>query len=251
MSAAVRRIEVFRQGDQLVEAACNIIGRAGQRALELHGTFRLVLSGGSTPWPMFDALASNTYRSMVPWTESHFFWADERMVPPDHPESNFGQATSRLLDHVPVRAEHLHRIQGELPPREAAAAYSRLLNSLPSLDQLGTRFDLVILGLGQDGHTASLFPGSPDDAADTPPAVPVRADYSGRPADRVTLTGQTLSQAAEILFVVTGAEKAAAVAATLEGLLDRVRWPAQRIAPITGRTTWLLDPGSSSLLASA
>lgn len=211
----------------------------------------VALSGGTTPLAMFELLAEPPYCEQLPWDDIHVFWADERLVPPDDPGSNFFHAEDLLLGRVPIPAEHIHRIRGELPLAEAIADCTAELTDYAEscLDETVTdwpRMDLVILGLGSDGHTASLFPGSPVDPA--APAVAVHAEYDGRPAERISLTPRIFNEAREVIFLVTGAAKASAVAATLEGGTDLRRWPAQRIRPLDGEVIWLLDEAAAAQL---
>lgn len=150
-----------------------------------------------------------------------------------------------LLDKVPIPAENIHRVRGELPPAAAVLDYTAQLRAFAANGRDWPRFDLVLLGLGSDGHTASLFPGSP--AADAPGTAvqAVTADYEDRPSQRLTLTPPVFNDARHILFLVTGANKAQAVTAVLEGPFDPVQWPAQRIQPHRGTVTWFIDQAAA------
>jgi len=179
------------------------------------------------------------------WSRVQFLWSDERCVPPDHPDSNYRMAREALLDHVPVPAANIHRIRGEAGPAEAAGEYERVLRSVLRTPSgapghgAGARIDLVLLGLGVDGHTASLFPGAPEILEST---SWVRAGFIPTvSAWRVTLTPILLNAAAEVAFLVTGGTKAAIVRQVLEGPRRPDRFPAQAIALVAGRTTWFLD----------
>lgn len=212
----------------------------------------VALSGGSTPLALFERLAQPPYCTDLPWDDIHIFWADERLVPPDDPGSNFYHVDNILLSRIPLPPENIHRIRGELSAAGAIADCTVELTEYGETcidDTMNEwpRLDLVLLGLGSDGHTASLFPGStPDPDA---PVIAVRAEYDGRPAERLSLTPQIINEAREILFLVTGESKAEAVAATLEGEHDPLHWPAQRIQPPNGRVVWLLDEAAASLLS--
>lgn len=211
----------------------------------------IVLAGGSTPLALYRLLAASPLREAVPWAQLHIFWGDERAVPPDDPGSNYGQAADTLLRHVPVPAANVHRMRGELPPQDAAAAYRDELVAFrsahdPEATPPWPRFDIVLLGLGSDGHTASLFPGSP--VAQEEPVVAVTADYDGRPAERITLTPQAINTAHYIDFLVTGEGKAEAVARTLRDERDPQALPAQRIQPDTRQVTWWLDRAAAARL---
>lgn len=233
----------------LAEAAARLVLEFGIEALNQRGRFLIALSGGSTPEPLYRLLASETYRDQMVWANSHIFWGDERCVPPDDPGSNYGRARRLLLSHVPVPANQIHRIRGEMKPEEAVAAYRELLAGF-SQDQLNwPRFDLALMGMGADGHTASLFPGQSTPGEERLAAIHVRADYDGRPAERVSLTPAVFNSARNIVFLVSGWDKAEAVAAVLQGQSDPKRWPAARINPESGRLFWLLDRPAAERLS--
>jgi len=247
---------IFETAHELYHVAAAYWRRLAQEAAEVRGRFLLLLAGGSTPQPLYQRMAQPPYREDVPWSQTHVFWGDERMVPSDDPQNNYGQARELLLSHVPVPAEQVHPIHGELEPEEAAAAYSKTLarwttrteERLAEGQPAWPRFDLVLLGLGRDGHTASLFPGSAANEEKQRPAKAVHVEYGDRPADRVTLTPPVFNSARQILFLVTGEEKAGALASVLEGKNDPTRWPAQRIRPQNGRVSWLVDRAAAAQL---
>lgn len=224
--AAEPQLVKRRVVDDLPAAACAEIAAA----LAHGGT--LALSGGSTPQPVHARLATLP----LPWERITVFFVDERAVPPDDPQSNYGAARAALLDHVPAS---VLRMRGELPAEEAAAEYERLLPA---------RFDVVLLGLGADGHTASLFPGDP--SLDERERLVVAARAPVPPVERITLTLPALARAERMLFLVSGAGKAAAVAAVaasrpLPGASAPP--PASRVAPRTGEPLWLLDAAAADL----
>ena len=185
-------------------------------------------------------------REPIDWTSIHIFWGDERLVPPEDPESNYGQAKDVLLKNIPIPSENIHRVATELEPEAAALDYARVLKeyAAPPLDW--PRFDLVLLGMGEDGHTASLFPDSPVDV--TEPVIAVTANYQGRPAQRVTLTPLVFNAARQVVFLVPGANKAI----TLKGVFDDYNSsgliPAKRIQPVEGQVTWMVDQAAGSAL---
>ena len=218
------------------------------KALEERGRVLVAISGGSTPQALFNLLAQSPFRDQLPWGGMHFFWADERCVPPDLPESNYGQAQRALFDRVPLPLENIHRVQGELEPARAAQEYVRELREFAGGDQAWPRFDCVLLGMGADGHTASLFPNVTNPSEQTSPAIAVTASYQGRPAQRVTLTPLVFNSAEQVLFLVSGQEKADALAAVLSGSYDPLRWPAQRIHPPEGTVTWIVDGAAAQRL---
>lgn len=218
-------------------------------AIRQRGIASVVLSGGGTPLGVYRVMAA--HRDDALWRNLHVFWGDERLVPPDDPGSNYREARETLLSQVLIPADNIYRIKGELPAEEAAADYAERLRAWavahdPGAPNPWPRFDVVLLGLGEDGHTASLFPGSP--LAVAAPVIAVTADYQGRPAGRVTLTPPVFNDARHICFLVSGADKADAVHNTLD-LDDPVRLPAQRIrATGGGALTWLLDENAARRL---
>lgn len=218
-------------------------------AVRQRGLASIVLSGGGTPLNIYREMAA--HRDDAFWHRVHVFWGDERLVPPTDPESNYLEAHQALLSQVPIHTANIHRIKGELPPDKAAADYTDQLQAWAAAHDPGApnswpRFDLVLLGLGEDGHTASLFPGSP--VATNAPAIAVTGSYQGRPAGRVTLTPSVFNDARHIYFLVSGVNKTAAVYNSLRRD-DPVRFPAQRIhASSGGELRWLLDEGAASHL---
>lgn len=194
----------------LYAAAAGHITAAAARAVAERGRFLLVLAGGTTPRGVYEQLASR-HADRLDWQRVRLFWGDERCVPPDHPESNYGMAAAALLEHVPIPPGNLHRIHGEEPAERAAARYDAELAEFfraATPEELGDKpaFDLVLLGIGADGHTASLFPRSPALEA-TGWAVAARAPDSAAAAERVTLTLPAINASRECLLLVTGAAK--------------------------------------------
>jgi 6-phosphogluconolactonase len=223
--------------------------RAANDAIDSHGKFVVALSGGMTPRSLYTRLAAPPYVSTVPWSEVQALWGDERCVPPDHAASSYRMAREALLDHVPIPTMNVHRIRGEDDPAAAAQTYEQELRRVlrtpqgPPRNAPGARIDLVLLGLGNDGHTASLFPGAPA-VTDGEPWVIARR-VPADPPWRVTLTPVIINAAAEILFLVSGAGKAAIVRRVLEGPRRPHELPAQLIAPTDGRVHWLLDAAAA------
>jgi 6-phosphogluconolactonase len=214
-------------------------------AVAARGRAVVALSGGRTPLAMFRLLAEPPYGAALPWAQTHIFWADERLVPPDDPGSNYYHAHDLLLRHVPLPPENIHRPHGESASEAAVAGYADQLAQLAgSHSSPWPRFDSVLLGLGSDGHTASLFPGSP--VVSAAPVLPAHATYEDRPAERLTLSSAVINDAREVLFLVTGAGKAEAVAKTLRGAPDPIQRPAQRIQPRDGGVVWLLDEAAAA-----
>lgn len=226
--------------EALAEDAARRFAKAASDAVQSHGEFVVSLSGGATPRGLYERLAAPPHDSAVPWSLVQIFWSDERCVPPDDVASNYRTACRTLLAHVPIRAENVHRIRGEDVPALAAEAYERTLRT--ELRTPGGRIDLILLGLGEDGHTASLFPGA--DVPDGDRWVVARLDAT-RSQWRVTLTPILINAAAEILFLVSGEAKAAIVHRVLEGPRRPRELPAQLIAPSSGRMLWLLDAAAA------
>jgi 6-phosphogluconolactonase len=224
-------------------AAERIVALAGD-AIAAHGLLSMALAGGSTPGATYALLASDEFAARVDWPFVHVFWGDERCVPPDDPASNFRMADEALLSQVPIPASNVHRMRGELEPQAAAQACAAELRAF-----FGTpwpRFDLVLLGMGEDGHTASLFPGSTALQEIERPVASVMGHYQDRLACRVTLTARAINEARHVLFLVTGAAKAETLRAVLEG--PQGRYPAQLIWPRAGQLTWLVDAAAASRL---
>jgi 6-phosphogluconolactonase len=233
-------LRVFADAQTLAEAAADLIVDRARCAIEKRGWFHFALAGGSTPEPLYRLLTQPPYRSRIDWSRVHIFWGDERCVPPDHVKSNYRMAQESLLAHVPIPNEQIHRIMGELPPGDAAAAYRVTLRTVLGPD-LG--LDLILLGMGTDGHTASLFPGSSAMNIQDETAVAVHAPGQEIPW-RVTLTLPTLNRARAVLFLVTGGDKADTLARVQAG--DTL--PAGRVQPDAGAVMWLVDRMASESL---
>ncbi len=243
-----REIQVFDDAAELARAAADEIASRIRRTWRESGRFTWALSGGSTPRALYRLLASEPYRESLPWHAIHFFWGDERHVPPDHPQSNFRMAREAMLDFVPVPAGNIHRIHrivAEEPDAEhAALLYEAELRSFFALAPGDwPRFDLVLLGLGEDGHTASLFPGSA--AVRERERLVVAPWVEALKTLRITLTPPVFNHARCTLFLVTGGEKAAAVRAVLEGERQPDRYPAQ---VVEGNRWWMMDRAAAGLL---
>ncbi|PSH04621.1 MAG: 6-phosphogluconolactonase [Acidobacteria bacterium] len=210
----------------------------------------VALSGGNTPRPLFQALAADPFAGLIPWDSLQFFWGDERNVPPGSPDSNYSMARELLLSKVPVPQANIHRIPtGNGTAIEAADLYERTLRELVPRSGGLPRFDYNLLGLGLNGHTASLFPGRPSLHEQQRLVVADHVDQVN--SWRVTLTPPVLNNAAQITFFVLGEEKADAVKKVLEGSRDHERIPAQLIAPRDGTLTWILDSAAASQLTRA
>jgi 6-phosphogluconolactonase len=240
-------VEVFADPRAVTNAAVEAVVEASVRAIDAAGRFLVVLSGGSTPRAVFQQLAAPGYADRIEWEAVHVFWGDERCVAPTDPSSNYAMAKEILLDHVAVKPGHIHRIRGEDDPESAAGAYERLLRRAFSTPEgspgheTGSRFDLVLLGMGEDGHTASLFPHTTAVGETHRWAMPV--DSPAPPCRRISLTPPVINAAAQRLFLVTGEAKAPALARVLHGPPDPDTLPAQTIAD----ARWLVDVDAASL----
>jgi 6-phosphogluconolactonase len=238
-------IRIFKDLEQLSRAAANLFIEQAAQSIAERNYFLVALNGGNTPTRLFQLLATD-YREEIDWNKVHIFWGDERCVPPDDAGSSYGQARDILLSHVSIPDSNIHRIKGELGPAEASKDYSLSLRRFASHPFEWPRFDLVYLGMGEDGHTASLFPGSPVDVLE--PTMPVTAYYQDRPANRVTLTPIVFNSARMIAFMATGEKKADTLAEVLDGRYNPELYPAQRIDPTDGRLIWLVDEAAASKL---
>ncbi len=239
-------IKIFKDPDGLSHAAAKMFIESSSQAIAQRGRFLVVLSGGSTPNQLYQLLASTPFRDQIDWSKVHVFWGDERCVPIDDPDNSYYQARLVLLDLVNLPADNVHRIQSDFEPASAALDYARTLKvfSAPPLDW--PRFDLVLLGMGDDGHTASLFPGSPVNASK--PVIAITAQYQNRPAKRVTLTPLVFNSARRIIFLVTGATKAVTLTEVLSDVSNMNLLPAQRIQPTDGELLWLMDEAAAGKL---
>ncbi len=218
-------------------------------AAEAQGRAHIAISGGSTPKAAFQMLADphQPWRARMPWQALDLYWVDERSAPPDDAESNFRMTREALLDHVPLHPCQIHRIEGELEPAAAAARYeSELRSSFHLEDSQIPRFDLVALGLGEDGHTASLFPHT--EAIHEVSLLVTANHVPQRKTWRVTLTWPVINHARSVFFLVAGAEKAAVLREVLTGERDPERLPSQLIWPSSGILTLILDQAAASLL---
>ena len=179
-------VRVFENFDSLSQAAAEFVVETSVQAIFGRGLFLIALSGGNTPAELYKSLAQSPYKEQIDWPRVHVFWGDERCVSIEDLENSYRQAYDALLSHVPIPAENIHRVKSDLEPAEAAKDYANVLKRFasPALDW--PRFDLVLLGMGEDGHTASLFPGSEMNVSI--PTLAITAQYQNRPANRVTLT---------------------------------------------------------------
>lgn len=243
-------IEVFPDLGRLIHAAAEHFVQIASEAIVKNGRFAVALSGGSTPRPLYDLLACEAFIKCIDWSCVHLFWGDERCVPPEDSRSNYRMVREALLDAVPIPSGNIHRIRGEDDPELAAAAYEQGLRSFFGSSAAkglpGAGFDLVLLGMGENGHTASLFPGS---AAITERVRWVMAQYVEVVSMwRITLTPVVINAGKNIVFLVSGAGKAGRLREVLEGPVQPEVLPAQVIKPSGGRLLWLVDEAAARCL---
>jgi 6-phosphogluconolactonase len=221
------------------EAARRIVAAAALKLSDPHHFFSLVLSGGSTPKALYELLAGEPYRSQLNWSNVEIYFGDERCVPPDHADSNFLMAHTAMLSKLPIPEPNIHRMRGELPPEQAATEYGQLLRE--RFQDRGP--DIVLLGMGDDGHTASLFPGT---AALMETKHRCVANFVPRLNTwRITMSYPFLNTARQVMILATGANKAARIKEVLKGPKDPQRLPIQGIEP-AGQLTWLLDAAAAA-----
>ncbi len=245
------KITVYPDSESLISGAADFLAYLAGRAIAERGRFTLALSGGSTPRPLYSRLATGDYRDRIDWPKVLIFFGDERCVPPDDPRSNYLMVRTALLDQVPLAPGNIFRIQGEEAPEKAAAdctdALQRTFGGDPAAGGPPFEgFDLILLGMGDNGHTASLFPGL---AAVTEPGRWVMAQYVEVAGMwRVTMTPVIFNAARQVVFLVSGAQKAGMLHRVLEGPYQPVVLPSQIIKPASGELHWLLDAPAAAKL---
>lgn len=238
-----QKIEVVPDSSYLAERAAEEFIELADKALRSQRRFSVALAGGSIPRLMYTKLSQAHLR----WDRVHFFWGDERCVPADHDDSNFHMAYQALLKSISIPGENIHRIHGELPVEQAAKNYEGDLRCF--FGRKEPRFNLILLGLGSDGHTASLFPGTIEVPEKSHWVAPVIHRVPPSPlVDRVTLTLPVLNTAAHILFLVSGGEKAVCLAKVLQGPFRPDLLPAQAVKPVKGNIYWLVDQAAATML---
>ena len=245
------RINYYVEPDAaaLARRAAQYFTEMAREAVEARGRARIAISGGSTPKAAFELLAHpmQPWRSRMPWERTELFWVDERCVPPGDPDSNYRMTREAMLDNVPLFPSQIHRMEGELEPEEGAARYeSELRNTFRLEGAESPRFDLIALGMGNDGHTASLFPHS---AAVHEMGRLVTANHvQNKDAWRITLTWPVINNAASVFFLIGGDEKAAVLKEVFMGPRDPDRLPSQLIRPSSGILTLILDKAAAAQL---
>ncbi len=238
-------VKVYNDLDALSSAAANLVLDCALSSFNARGRFILALSGGFTPKQLFSFFAADPWRRKLPWSKTHLFWVDERCVPPDHNDSNYRLARDAFMDYLPLSPSQVHRMAGEDGPDKAAAAYEQELRSF--FAGVLPRFDVELLGMGVNGHTASLFPGAAALHEREHWVLPVHLEPPQ--LNRVTLTLPVLCNASDIIFLVNGRSKAAVLHEIVEDGNPR-GYPAGLVQPARGNLTWMVDHEAASLLES-
>jgi 6-phosphogluconolactonase len=243
-----RDIKIYDTPTALTLAAAQQFVKIGHQTLAQKKHFCVSLSGGNTPRTLFSLLVQPEFRSQLDWSRVDFFWGDERCVPPDHPDSDFGMANTTLLSHLQDFSPRIYRLEGERSPMDAAKKYEHLLRTYFGQSPRSS-FDLLLLGMGEDAHTASLFPGT---AAIQEPEHWVVAHFVPKlNVWRLTLTPVLLNLAVNTFFLASGSNKSAALCKVLTGESQVNLYPAQSIQPVNGQLTWLVDREAASELPAA
>ena len=231
------KIKVYPDPEALSEEAARLFVAAARSSVQARGRFVAALSGGSSPRQTYERLASAPFKTQVPWQQTYLFWGDERFVPPDSPQNNARTARAALLDHVPIPSGHLFPVPTGGSPESAAGRYASTLASFFEDDL--PRFDLIFLGLGTNGHTASLFPGTDVLEEQSRWVAPVYLE--GQDQYRITLTLPVINNAENIVFLAYGSSKAHVLQQVLEGAYRPEELPAQLVHPSEGNLFWLID----------
>lgn len=233
-------------------AAAKLFADTVSSVVASRGLARVAISGGSTPKSMFELLAdpSQPFLTAIPWSNLQLFWVDERCVPPTDPDSNYRMTSEAMLTKIPLPAENIHRMEGELDPEEASWRYEAEIRNTFRLEGAETpTFDLILLGLGPDGHTASLFPDT--EGLNEMSRICMANHVPQKDTWRLTLTWPVITQGRLVAFLVEGAEKAEVVGTVFTGAYDPETYPAQLIRPANGKLTLLLDAAAATLLPGA
>lgn len=236
-------IQIYPDHPALIRAAVDHIIHHANTAISAKGRFTFALSGGATPKPVYEQLAAEKDR--IDWTKVHLYWSDERTVPPNHPDSNYHMAHQTLLRHIEHECGNIHRIRGELDPAQAALEYeAKLRVDFPG--EAFPRFDLLLIGMGDDGHTASLFPHT---TALNETEHGVVANYVEKLQTwRITFTAPLINAGHQVTFLISGDKKATPVYEVLQGAANPQEYPSQLIHPTDGQLTYLLDTDAAKLL---
>lgn len=242
-------VQVSPTVDQVTKATAEWITGILETAVAARGRARLAISGGSTPKAVFELLADpgHPFLQRMPWKKLELFWVDERCVPPTDSESNYGMTKAAMLDKVPLPAKNIHRMEGELDPQEAASRYESEIRNTFKLEGAETpTFDLILLGMGPDGHTASLFPHT--EGLNEMARITIANHVPQKDTWRMTLTWPVITQGREVAFLIEGADKADIVHTVFTGAYDPETYPSQMIRPASGKMTLLMDAAAAASL---
>jgi 6-phosphogluconolactonase len=240
------RLDIQPTADELIRVSAERIASLLSESVQSRGMAMFALSGGSTPQSVYSILGSEPLRSGIPWPSVHLFWGDERCVPPGHPQSNYRMVNETLLQHVDIPSGNVHRLKGELDPAMAAKQYEEEIRQTFQVNEDKVpRFDVILLGLGEDGHTASLFPNTP--ALKEQQKLVTEVYIEKLKTHRITLTFPVINNAYHVLFLVSGKGKAGILSEVLQG--NSVSYPAQHVRPVAGELQWLVDQDAASRLA--
>lgn len=245
-----RDVRILSNLDAIAKGAAQEVVQSATMAVSEKGSFTVALSGGSTPKALYSLLATDAaLRAQLPWDKMYLYFGDERNVGPDHADSNFRMATETMLSKVPLKPEQVFRIKGEYKDTEKAAQeYEQALRASFKVGEgQFPRFDLVLLGMGNEGHTASLFPGTK--ALHEAKRLVVRNWVGKLYTNRITLTAAAINNAARVIFMITGGDKALALKGVLEGPYEPDQLPAQMIQPSKGQLLWLVDTVAGGILS--
>ncbi len=240
-----QNIRVLADYETLSSALATGTLQVARESVLQRGRFLLALNGGGTPQRLFELFGQNPHKVNPIWQFTELFWGDERCVPPNMPGSSYRQAVDAFVKNIDIPAHHVHRIKGELPPEIAAQEYAEVIENYIDDDNPWPKFDLIYLGIGTDGHTASLFPGSPQTGDDVG-VIAVKAEYQDRPADRISLTPAVFNAGRKVFIMASGSSKAEIVRRVLMEEVDPSEVPVMRINPEI--VTWWLDAEAASRL---
>ena len=249
MNSKNHKIQIVADAEAMSKAAAETIVEHIRETLQTRNVYSIALSGGSTPRRLYALLAGDAvFRDQIPWERVHFFWGDERHVPPDHPDSNYRMANATLLSKVSIPSTNIHRIRAEEPDaHQAAANYEQEIRRFFKIDAGQVpRFNFVLLGMGADGHTASLFPGTA--ALEVTRQLVVANWLEKFQSYRITMTVPVFNNADRIVFLISGQEKADTLESVMAGRQESVSYPVQRIHPEHGQCIWLVDTSAASEL---
>jgi len=248
MSSSQRDIHVYPTSQALLEAAAQHLLEHARQAIAARNSFTLALAGGSTPKGLYERLASSPFRGQLDWTKVRFFWGDERHVPPDHADSNYRMVHEALLSRVPISMEQVHRVPSELPDAQTVADQyeAELRRQFDVSEPEIPRFDFILLGMGPDGHTASLFPAT--QAVQETNRLVAAPWVEKLETSRITFTPGLLNHARQVTFLISGHAKAETLHTVLEGPFQPDTLPAQIIRPRNGTLTWFVDQEAGGAL---